>query len=394
MATLPARLSVLLRLAAYGAVFLLSMELFARVDDRIRWQAPILAAYSLDNIVLEGPGAPRNRPHTAYQNFRINNHGFRGPDFPLEKPAGVVRVAVVGASETFGLYESPGREFPAQMQEILDKIEPGRFQVINAAAVGMTPPRIREYFHQWLTRFAIDVLVFYPTPVFYLDRQPPRETNLEPVARPPSPVPQHWSDLRLPQRLWVTLRQRLPDTFQTRLKEYVIALRRREIPHTPWEQAPTDRAALFRRHLVELATDVQDAGVALVLATHANRFGDDWRKNDRDQMIGWVRFFPDAAPEGLLDMDARGNATIRAVADEFGLPVADVAAAVRKSPDRFADFAHFTDLGAREAADAMVKAVLASRAKARTGVTDGRLVASEPRTAPAPLAPTAAPARP
>jgi hypothetical protein len=167
-------------IAALGmaAIFVLTLELCARVDDWVRWDAPILGHYSQALLTVTDQHGRHSRPGARFQKWQINSHGFRGPEITLEKPAGVVRVVVAGASEAFGLHESPGMEFPAQLQTLLDSKAPGRYQVLNAACPGMTPARIAKYFDSWVTRFEPDVLVFYPTPAFYLDINPPPDPPL------------------------------------------------------------------------------------------------------------------------------------------------------------------------------------------------------------------------
>lgn len=75
----------------------------------------------------------------------INTRGLRSPEIPRKKPPGVVRIAVLGDSCTFGFvamgilqFETP-RPYPALLQDLLDRnIGPGRFQVINYGLIGYT----------------------------------------------------------------------------------------------------------------------------------------------------------------------------------------------------------------------------------------------------------------
>jgi hypothetical protein len=349
-----------LRTSYYVIVCLVSLEVIARVDDWARWRAPILAAYSIDQLRVQQAGGPVNRPNARFQQFRINSHGFRGEEFQLRKPVGTRRVAVVGASEALGLYESDGKDLSSQLQALLNAKAPGRYQVINAAAPGLSPPRLRAFYHQWLKRFDIDILVFYPTPSFYLDTSPPLE------VRPESPTidaPSHPSGTfsfapRLPGKAWTAIRREMPASWQTQLKEAQIDRERRLYPDAPWREVPPDRLLLFKRHIEEFVSDVTADRIQLLLVTHAIRLRGDWRSVDRDVMIGWIRFFPRASGECLREMESRANAFIREFGMRHAIPVADVAVSVAGTPENFADFAHFTDAGANAAAQTIGNALL------------------------------------
>ena len=67
---------------------------------------------SLDRIQVTVPGRPHfipdlvNRPDTIRRwvtfTLSTNSHGFRGPEYTLEKPAGSFRIACVGECVTYG----------------------------------------------------------------------------------------------------------------------------------------------------------------------------------------------------------------------------------------------------------------------------------------------------
>ncbi len=75
----------------------------------------------------------------------INRRGLRSPEIPRKKASGVLRVAVLGDSCTFGFvsmgnlrFDTP-RPYPALLEDLLDRnFGPGRFQVINYGLVGYT----------------------------------------------------------------------------------------------------------------------------------------------------------------------------------------------------------------------------------------------------------------
>ena len=69
------------------------------------------------------------------ESFRvaINGRGFRGTDYPDEKPPDTIRVITLGASSTFGYYSPDEGTYPRRLERMLNdeckRIE--RFEVIN-----------------------------------------------------------------------------------------------------------------------------------------------------------------------------------------------------------------------------------------------------------------------
>jgi hypothetical protein len=82
-------------------------------------------------------------------------------------------------------------------------------------------------------------------------------------------------------------------------------------------------------------------------------------------MVGWIRFYPRATAECLLDMEQEAQAVVRRVAAEKELTVIDVQAAVGKEPGHYADFSHFTDEGATRAAAAIAAELLGADQSSR-----------------------------
>ncbi len=379
-----------IRLVARGvglaALFILVLEVCARIDDWATWGAPPWGHYSRELLTVQDELGTRGRPNGWFEKWRLNSHGFRGPEISMQKPDGVIRIAVMGASETFGLYESPGKEFPAQLQTMLEGARPGRYQVINAACAGMSLPRIAHYFRVWVGKFDPDVVIIYPTPASYLTNEAPRsKINVRhgPPVKPPE-------SLRLARKVRIILKRALPARVRDRLRERRISRTiRRHKPDWVWQNLPPERVALFRRHLTELIDTVRDAGPRVVLATHANRFPQDrgkWTKADEIQMTAWRRFHPRATEPVLLSMERAGNQALFELGEQHGIPVVDLAEIVPGSRrvltnlahamgltwmkpvemNQFGDFAHFTDSGAQVAAFALARQILELRLEEAT----------------------------
>lgn len=272
----------------FSLVFIfLVLELCARTDDWLKWNAPFWSSYSHSMLVVQDEMGTHGRPNARFEKWRLNSVGFRGPEVTIDKPPGIIRVAVAGASETFGLYESEDKEFPAQMQAILDQVSPHRYQILNVAAAGMTPPRIRHYFDVWLMHFRPDILVFYPTPSFYLDGEPISNK----FARPSKAEHAPWFSLRLLNKIFAAAKNFVPGSIQAHVKVYAI---RAEVGKHPinwvWTAVPEERVELFREHLKDLITDVHSKGVKVIVLTHANRFAKALTNEDRQNLVSWRRF--------------------------------------------------------------------------------------------------------
>lgn len=69
--------------------------------------------------------------HRESYPIRINNQGFRGPDFTVAKPPDVTRVLTLGASSTFGYHNRDDETYPYYLEQLLNADGRGRFEVIN-----------------------------------------------------------------------------------------------------------------------------------------------------------------------------------------------------------------------------------------------------------------------
>jgi lysophospholipase L1-like esterase len=337
--------------AFYVVLFAAALEACARVDDFLSYGAPPADNhYTLERLKIVDEDGIRGRPGARFEKWQMNRQGFRGADAAPE--AGSLRVLVLGASETFGLYESPGKEYPAQLRELLAARLGRPVEVMNAGLPGMSLPRAVQFCERRLERLRPDLVLYYPTPAGYLDEEPPALPRADREPRRERPMP------RLARRLPGALKTLLPEAAQDALRRRELARAARGKPEG-WlfREAPEERVALFERDLRALARAVKAAGVPLVLATHAHRFREPLTEPEARHLRAWRRFYPRAEETVILRMEARANAAIRLVAAEEGAALADLAAAVPPEPANFHDFAHFTDQGARLAAEAFAGTV-------------------------------------
>jgi hypothetical protein len=342
----PGRIGRLVRRLAYVAsvflTFLVAAEATARIDDWLRQGVPLLATPNKErDLYVRDSAGQRGRPHGRFQKWSLNEFGFRGPEIAAEPTPGRVRVMILGSSESFGLYESEGKEYPAQLAKDLGE----RYEVINAALPGMTVRSTIRYWERWASRFKPEVVVLYPNPGFYLADGPPTKPKPgeeEKRKEPPLPL----SDRsRLVQRLRVVFD--LPPFLQKWRDERFLAGRLAG-KGADWifREPPRDRAELFISDLAELIDAVEAQGARVILMTHAIRVASPPRTEDRDDLLIARTKAPRVTDDSLVGFEKLVNREVQDLGKKRGLPVIDLDAAMSGKRPWFGDLVHFTDDGA------------------------------------------------
>jgi lysophospholipase L1-like esterase len=328
--------------AFVGAAGIGSAEIVARVDDAIRSGAPIMSSPSSTDLTMHDGLGTRGRPYARYQKWRLNSAGFRGQEISLVPRRDCTRVAVMGASETFGYAESPGKEYPLQLEDSLNRS--GCYEVMNTAVTGLPLTGQVQLWENWVSRFQPNVVVIYASPAFYLSNDAPHFAELHHDVKA-TPLESDPFALRLLARL--KDRVEYPAFMQRRRLDRKIS---NAISGQPqgwiFDKVPAERVALFRQHLDSLVTTIKARGAVPVLVTHAMRFGGEVDAQDRVLLRSWRQFTPRATEDVLMRFERETAKVVRELAAERGVPVADVAAQMTGHEKWFADFTHFNDEGA------------------------------------------------
>jgi len=326
-------------------------ELAARVEDLVRWGTPLSARTARRaDIVVRGPDGMHGRSGARVQGWIMNSHGTRGPEFAIPKPAGTWRLVVMGASEMFGLTETPGREFARQLEDSLRASCPARrIEVINAAAPGMTLPTVIQDLARRLPRFEPDLVLYSTTPAQYLADSIPQAATPAPVIETLSP----WRSRGWP-RVASALRQAIPGALAAWAREraWERAAQGRE-PGWRYQAIPAARLKAFEDDLRRLAGAARAVGVPLILMPHANAVASAGIRQQRALLAGWRRQVPRATDAVLVGFDSAAGAGAFRVAREAGPGWIDPRPALTPGVENFDDYAHFTDLGAARLAGAV-----------------------------------------
>lgn len=356
---------------ALSALFLVVFESATRVEDWVRYRTPFFSPYrSQSDLVVRDEKGMHGRPYARFGKWVMNGLGMRGPSASAMKMPGTFRIITVGASETFGLYETIGKEYPRQLEDSLEAIRRSgrcrcawieRFEVLNGAVPGMSLPTVVQDVSARLAALQPDVVIHYTTPSMYLWNEPPR------AARPDSSGAAYAAPLladrlypRSLERVRMQVKSMLPGVIETWLRDRQIADARAERgPDWQFTVVPRDRLAQFTSDLTRLVEAVRAIGATPVLVTHANAFPDGAHPN-RELLVQWLKFYPRATGPVLLAFDTLARQTTLEVGRTSDAPVVDVQAALHQQRDvkAFSDFSHFTDAGAGVAAERMAKQVV------------------------------------
>jgi lysophospholipase L1-like esterase len=324
-------------------VLLAGFELAVRFDDWARFGVALDSpATSLEELYVRDSLGGHARPGSAFRQFHVNALGFRGPEYRPAEHRGEMLVVAAGASETFGLYEAPGREWPQQLGDSLRARCAGTpVTVLNAAFAGMSLPTVIQDLRLRVLPMRPTAVVVYPTPSQYLEATAP-------VATPPSSEPparlDPWRSRGFP-RVRDAVKRTIPQPVMDVLRRVVTS--RRVSRDTPFRTVPMARLDSLEEQLRVLVGVVRKGGAAVVLGVHQNRFADTNSVAERRWLRAWEFQSSRATGQVLLQMDSLAARRIERVGADSSVPVFDPKLSSR--PDRaalFADYLHFTDRGA------------------------------------------------
>jgi hypothetical protein len=356
----PGAVRKLSRQSAYclvlSVLFLVSAEMTARLDDWLHAGIPVFSTPDYErDLFLKDEKGTRGRPHGHFKKWRLNAFGFRGPEIAATPTPGCTRIMVLGASETFGLYESDGKEFPAQLADLLG--HDGHYEVINAALAGMTVRSMTHYWETWAGQFQPDIVVIYPSPLFYLNdgfSQAPRPKSAPPPAQPEAPSMRSRFVFRMKDVFHV------PDFIQKwRTERQIDALISGKSEDWFFREVPPDRLEVFAADLTKLTKAIEKRGARPVLLTHALRTATPLRPEDFDDLHGMRVHLPRASEEILAAFERAAVRAVVAQGAKEHVAVIDVAEVMNGRREWFADLVHFTDEGAAVIGGLVAKSIQA-----------------------------------
>lgn len=349
---------IVINILLFAAVFTVTLELFARVDDALSFGAPFWQVYNYQTLLVNEPDGFRyNRPNVRFEKWKINNLGFRGGNFELQKPPGSFRIVCFGASESFGLYESEGGEWPSRLAKLLEGGSPS-IQVINASVVGMSPEHHHAYLARQVWPLHPDMVIlqagFWSRAGQWGEVAPGDSHSANPNRKGPkrvnAPTLIEW--LRFPPKLRSALKKHLPQQLVERIaiwqneKGVMGAEQRRLSGRAPVDTVAMEALESFESDLEGLVRTVIDHGAIPVLSTSPFLIDSGNLANFKRELLDFRRNVVVLSEAGIVDAATRFNDRVRKFTTRNRVLLVDNEKVLPKTRAYFGDALHYTDAGA------------------------------------------------
>jgi hypothetical protein len=286
-----------------------------------------------------------------------NSLGYRGSDFPVEKPDGEYRIVALGGSTTYTIgVADNAMTFAAQLEVVLAEAGYDRVRVINAGAGGYTS--WESLINLQVRILALDpdlILVYHGTNDVHARLVAPQGYQSDNTGRyrqwsPPAiPWFEHSGLLRILSRRTGNTRQvglsSFVDSTFSRSHEFTSQVYSAEALESGDFSLPLLRQnppIFFEQNLINMVAVSRANKVDILLAT--------WQHSP---------YFSDYAASPMYQFGfEQNNAVVQQVGAATGTPVLDFAALMPQQTDYWVDGRHLNELGARLKAEIFAEFII------------------------------------
>jgi len=305
-------------------------------------------------------GVCHNVPNMTYQKWKINSLGFRGKEIDFEKKEGGIRIVCLGGSETFGYYESEGKEWPSQLGKMLrDKFQ--TVEVINASVAGLRVTKRKDYVGKYVLPLKPDFMIIFHQRILEYVKESIRGAKgregisrrrgkkLKNIEKEPFTV----SAKRAFSKIEDVFMRCFPEGLTTkyRLRKLRRRIRHKEKKHLihkePMNEVPDNIVFEYERDLKAFIQYLKENHIVPILSTFpalVTPFNRDI--NEEILLVTRLIFCIELSENAILHVLRALNDTIRKVAKEENLILIDNEHLMPKTREYFGDNFHYTDKGA------------------------------------------------
>jgi hypothetical protein len=270
------------------------------------------------------------------------------------------------------LFESPGKEWPAQLQEQLPN---PKYEIINASVVGLYLSSFDAYLKKHVFALKPDIIILVISPLMYMsvlekdsaEKRPPSKTEGKSKSQNVSLTRKLFENIRILPKIKQVIKQSAMDNFPGVLKRYQIGNLQKQIEEIerlrlkgrkPLDVVPDIYLDSFRDELNSLVESIRSEGIEVMLTTNATLMSYDNITRYPEIFLDGRRFYIYLSLAGLVDAAMKFNTVIEHVAVEQKTMFFDPSLFLPKSTDYFGDLFHFTDKGAQKFAEGVASTLL------------------------------------
>jgi lysophospholipase L1-like esterase len=339
-----------LKVVASAVIFLLMLEICARLDDAIKYGAPFWSNYTDTKLrAIDADGIRYNIPNSRFEKWQINKFGFRGPDFPPQKAENEIRIACMGTSETYGIYESASKEWPAQLADMLSG--DGRFRIINAATVGLSMHLYSEYLKKYVFKYDPDIIILLVNPLSNMAGFKNENRQRRPGQPDYSLQNVNETRFRIKPKIKQMVKKFIPGWM---LKHYQLWGRQRIIDNLekhrlkgkqPLDSIPHEFLHEYRQQLDEIIETVQARNIKIIIGTYPILISPTNIDKYPEIFMENRRFMIESSYKGMVDASMKADSIMKDAAIYYNIDFIDNHRQIPKNTKYFADNVHLTDAG-------------------------------------------------
>jgi len=363
--------------------FIFTLDICARLEDAIKYGAPLWEAYSAECLESrDSSGLPYNVPNARFEKWRHNSLGFRGPEVMPIKPSGTMRIVCAGSSESYGMFESPDKEWPAQLQK---KLSTPTYEIVNASAVGLNLTSYGDYLKKHVFALKPDIIVLVFSPIMYVsvlektaaEKGSSSKTDEKNRSQNSSLTKKLFANIRILPKIKQVIKETAIDKFPGTLKRYRIRNMQNQIEEIerlrlngrkPMDFVPDIYLNSFRVELKRLVELIRSQGIDVMLTSYPTLMSHDNITKYIEIYMDGRRFHIYFTLTGMVNSHKQMNTVIEHVAVEQQTMFLDASSIIPKSTDYYGDLFHLTDKGAQLFAEGVASQLLSKQSAMHASV--------------------------
>jgi len=330
----------------WAVCFLVAFEIALQVRSQLRNGQSVFNAVSGETrYVIDEPTQlkifrPNHVFHGDAIEIRTNVYGLRSPPVSVRKPAGTIRIAVIGASTVMGAYAPKNEDtFSSRLGRLLELSHPTiHMEVINAGIPGYGLSDETQMLEKMILPLHPDIVIVYSgfnDFAEYCRNQPMTQSHRvrgERLGLPLINLPSWLMSVEMIHKNTVVLRPSLAS--KSHLPAEAVDL-------TPYKQK-----------IEELIQVAKQANVKLVFSTNARAFRRDQPLPVQEELSETARYYyPCFDTAGLNTLHERHNKAILEVTKSYDIPSVRLDDLIPGGRRYFVDSNHFSNEGEKKAAE-------------------------------------------